>query len=321
MAGPCHSTCQVAGWHHLGVADDFVPNLGRATEHRVREAFKHEAQYFTPWLAENLDILGDELGMPLTLVGTEVAIGSFSLDIQASDPDGRTVAIENQFNRSDHDHLGKSLVYAAGLEASAVVWIAEEFREEHRQVFDWLNSNSDEGLSFYAVVVSTLTIDGSAPAPIFRVVCRPNHFQKSIKPDTRRWSRERFTQAIADTNPSYGPIAERIFAHADKRDWHCWHGTGQVYGSAFFYCRDNQRPMLFAMYTSGDFRGGWSNHSSHTGDQRWSHLIKFFADLDPSKVQNFEEYQHLPFDLLTDDSVLEELLRLASDTEDAFLAE
>jgi len=303
------------------VGNDFVPALGVAKRHRIREAFKHEAQHFTPWLAENLDLLGDELGIPLTLVGTEVAIGSFSLDIHARDPDGRSVAIENQFERSDHDHLGKSLVYAAGLEASVVVWIAEDFREEHRQVFDWLNSNSDEGLSFFAVSVSTLTIDGSAPAPIFEVVCRPNDFQKQVKIETRekqRWTRERFIGAIVETDPAYGPISERIFAYADEKGWHCWHGFGRIYGSAFFYCRDNQHPMLFAMYTSGDFRGGWSNHTSHMGDQRWSPLIEFFAGLDPSKVQNLEEYSHLPFDLLGDASVLDELLYAAFETEAAF---
>ena len=308
-------------WHDLSVTDGFVPKLGRARRHRVREAFKHEAQYFTPWLAENLDLLGDEIGIPLTLVGTEITIGSFSLDIQACDPDGRTVAIENQFEKSDHDHLGKSLVYAAGLEASVVIWIAEEFREEHRQVFDWLNSNSDEGLSFFAVSVSTLTIDDSAPAPIFDIVCRPNDFQRHVKIETRekrRWVRESFIEAIVETNPAYGAIAERIFAHADEKGWHCWHGFGRIYGSTFFYCRDEMFPALFAMYTSGDFRGGWSGHASHLGDKRWSPLIEFFSGLDSSKVQNFEEYQHLSFDLLVDDSVLEELLQTASETEAAF---
>ena len=308
-------------WHDLSVTDGFVPKLGRARRHRVREAFKHEAQYFTPWLAENLDLLGDEIGIPLELVGTEVAIGSFSLDIQARDPDGRTVAIENQFEKSDHDHLGKSLVYAAGLEAAVVVWVAEEFREEHRQVFDWLNSNSDEGVSFYAVSVSTLTIDDSAPAPIFDIVCRPNDFKKHVKIETRekrRWTRESFMEAIGGVDPAYGPIAERIFAHADEKGWHCWHGYGRIYGSTFFYCRDDQRPMLFTIYTDGHFRGGWSNHSSHMGDERWSPLIEFFSGLDSTKVQNFEEYQHLSFDLLVDDSVLEELLQTASETEAAF---
>jgi hypothetical protein len=287
----------------------------------VREAFKHEAQHFTPWLAENLDLLGDEIGIPLDLVGTEVAIGSFSLDIQARDPDGRTVAIENQFEKSDHDHLGKSLVYAAGLEASVVIWIAEEFREEHRQVFDWLNSNSDEGVSFYAVSVSTLTIDDSAPAPIFDIVCRPNDFKKHVKIETRekrRWTRESFMEAIGGVDPAYGPIAERIFAHADEKGWHCWHGYGRIYGSTFFYCRDDQRPMLFTIYTDGHFRGGWSNHSSHMGDVRWLPLIEFFSGLDSSKAQNLEEYSNLSFDLLADDSVLEELLQTASETEAAF---
>ena len=76
--------------------------------------------------------------------------------------------------------------------------------------------------------------------------------------------------------------------------------------------------MLFTIYTDGHFRGGWSNHSSHMGDERWSPLIEFFSSLDSSKVHNFEEYSNLPFDLLADDAALEKLLQIASETEAAF---
>jgi hypothetical protein len=83
-----------------------------------------EAGDFTPWLAENLDVLADELGMSLTLIAMEVPVGEFWLDIQAQTADGGVVIVENQLERTDHGHLGQLLVYASGLEASAVVWVA-----------------------------------------------------------------------------------------------------------------------------------------------------------------------------------------------------
>lgn len=67
----------------------------------ARDVWTSEAGDFTPWLAENLDILADELGMSLTLVATEVPVGDFRLDVQAQTPDGGVVIVENQLERTD----------------------------------------------------------------------------------------------------------------------------------------------------------------------------------------------------------------------------
>jgi hypothetical protein len=115
-----------------------------------RDVWASEAGHFTPWLAENLDVLADELGLTLTLVGSEVSVGDFRLDIQAETPDGRTIIIENQLERTDHGHLGQLLVYASGLEAAAVIWVAATFREDHRRALDWLNERTDTGVDFFA---------------------------------------------------------------------------------------------------------------------------------------------------------------------------
>ena len=47
--------------------------------------------------------------------------------------------IKNQLEQTDHDHLGKLLIYAVGLQAVIVVWLADRFRDEHRAILNWLN--------------------------------------------------------------------------------------------------------------------------------------------------------------------------------------
>lgn len=95
----------------------------------LRTVWPDESSNFTPWLAEpeSLTLLGDELGLTLEPRGTEQAVGSFSADIFCRRLDGGSdeeswVVIENQYGRSDHDHLGKQLTYTAGLNGRTVVW-------------------------------------------------------------------------------------------------------------------------------------------------------------------------------------------------------
>lgn len=147
-----------------------------------RDVWKSEAGDFTPWLAENIDVLSDALGMVLTVTGTEVPVGDCRLDIRAEDDEGRAVVIENQLGPTDHSHLGQCLVYASGLEASTVVWIAPRVRDDFRRAFDWLNERTDVGVRFFAVEVGLVQIGRSGPlAPVFDVVSRPNDWAKGVK--------------------------------------------------------------------------------------------------------------------------------------------
>ena len=121
-----------------------------------------------PGPAENLDVLADELGLVLKLVSTEVPVGSFFLDIRAETKDERPVIIENQLARTDHGHPGQLIVYASGLEASIVIWVAPEFRDEHRRALDRLNERTDTGVDFFGVQVSVVEIGMGGPrAPVF----------------------------------------------------------------------------------------------------------------------------------------------------------
>jgi len=51
--------------------------LGKLKNVNLREAWSHEAQDFTPWLADNLEYLSNEIGIQLELEGQEVKVEYF----------------------------------------------------------------------------------------------------------------------------------------------------------------------------------------------------------------------------------------------------
>jgi hypothetical protein len=83
--------------------------LGQLVRRTAKDAFENEPADFTPWRAEHLDYLGDELGLEVSLRAKEHPIGPYSLDLLLEDASGRIVIVENQFNKTDHTHLGQLL--------------------------------------------------------------------------------------------------------------------------------------------------------------------------------------------------------------------
>ena len=147
----------------------------------LRDVWKDEGQ-FSDWLAENLSWLGDELGMALERSEREKAVGPFSADIICADQISKfDVVIENQFTRTDYDHLGKMITYASGLQSQIIIWVAPRFRDEHRSAIDWLNDISGPETGFFGVVLEVFQISDSAYAPHFDIVARPNDWQRQVK--------------------------------------------------------------------------------------------------------------------------------------------
>lgn len=170
-----------------------IPNLGRIQQVPLREVWQNEASSFTPWLLENEDVLSDLLGIDITLERREEAVGRFSLDlIGRNNDDGSTVIVENQLEGTDHSHLGQLLTYAGGLDAHTIIWVASDFRDEHRAALDWLNRVTGEETHFYGVVVRAIRIGDSVPAPDLSLVVEPNDFGKTVKAQSEsRWLEER----------------------------------------------------------------------------------------------------------------------------------
>lgn len=158
--------------------------LGKLEEVDVRELWKHEQYDFSTWLAENenIEILSDVLGLSLIDVDKEVYVGSYRCDLVAKDESTSTkVIIENQLESSNHDHLGKIITYASGLDANVVVWIVKEAREEHKSAIEWLNNNTNSDISFFLIELHAYKIGDSLPAPKFEIIEKPNDFIKNTK--------------------------------------------------------------------------------------------------------------------------------------------
>ncbi|MGF0095791.1 DUF4268 domain-containing protein [Peptoniphilus sp. SGI.035] len=125
-------------------------------------------------------MLGDEIGLTLTDINKEVFVGSYRCDLVAKDETtGIKVIIENQLEATNHDHLGKIITYASGLDANVVVWIVKEAREEHRSAIEWLNNKTTKDVSFFLMEIRAYRIGDSLPAPKFVIIEKPNDFVKT----------------------------------------------------------------------------------------------------------------------------------------------
>ena len=181
--------------------------LGHLELTDLRQQWPGEVKDFTPWLGkEGLPLLGKTIGGELSLVPDSKRFGAFNADIVAQldgDEDHRVV-IENQLDETDHKHLGQLVTYASGLGARTAICIAKEFRPEHRQALDWLNSGMQGDVSFYGVEIQLVKIGESLPAPLFRIVSSPNTLARTIKEaqrgelTTRRLDYQQFWQELVD---------------------------------------------------------------------------------------------------------------------------
>lgn len=164
-----------------------MPKFGSLESQEVREYWADEARDFTPWVAneiraEDESELEDTLGLELEVIEEEKSVGRYNVDILAEVvDDNRNVVIENQLNSSDHDHLGKSIAYASGVDADIIVWIAPRFYDEHRDAMQWLNENSREGVDLFAIRLEVWKIGDSDPAVRLNPVVEPSEWKEKAQ--------------------------------------------------------------------------------------------------------------------------------------------
>jgi hypothetical protein len=161
-----------------------MTELGKLEKVELRKVWEHEARDFSAWMfkQENLDLLGTEIGLDIDPIGTESSIGRFRIDILAQEPrTGHKIIIENQLEPTNHDHLGKVITYAAGLDAKYLIWVVKDVLPEHLKAIEWLNEHLDNEIYCFLVKIEVWQIGDSKPAARFEVVSAKNDWAVSLK--------------------------------------------------------------------------------------------------------------------------------------------
>ena len=157
-----------------------TPESGQSQRVSLRTIWPNETYDFTPWLSKNLHLLGDEVGMKLSLLQSEAyGYGGF-LDVLAEADGKGKVAIENQIEPSDSDHLARLLGYAADHDARVLIWVASGFYEYHQRILGWMKTAMGDNREIHAVEISLepggelRPVDDDASAvgfhPVFRAI-------------------------------------------------------------------------------------------------------------------------------------------------------
>lgn len=204
-----------------------MTTISRLQKVPLRELWKHEAHDFTQWLAENLDYLNEALGLELSLVEREASGDmTFSADILAEDESGNYYIIENQLEKTNHDHLGKIITYMSNLEGNGAIWITSEPRPEHEKAVHWLNEILPADSAVYLVKLEAYKIEDSPSAPLFTVIAGPTSVGKQVGEEKKELAerhilRLEFWKQILDKYKARGSFFASISPGKDH-----WLSTG-----------------------------------------------------------------------------------------------
>jgi hypothetical protein len=153
--------------------------LGRLERLDLKSFWGEQLPDLTPWFLQNIDLLGETLGIDITPVEQEINVDTGAFRVLGTDATGRPIVIENRLEATDHNQLGQMIVHASGLDAAVVIWVAPRFHEEFRRGLDWLNDRTDQKVDFFGVEIGLVRIGRSLPAPVLDVVAQPRNWRKS----------------------------------------------------------------------------------------------------------------------------------------------
>lgn len=158
----------------------------------IRKVWSKEDKNFTPWIADPgvMEKLLEQCEIEYDgelKIRTEQTLPGYKrkLDVLVESTSGDRFAIENQFNEADHDHLTRALAYAVGLEAKALIVIAESHRPEFVAVADYLNAAAlayqEKGIPVFLVAIELFAApSGGSYYPRFEIVARPDEWKAAV---------------------------------------------------------------------------------------------------------------------------------------------
>jgi hypothetical protein len=158
--------------------------LGRLERLDLRSFWGEQLPDLTPWFVQNVDLLGQTLGIDITPMQSELQADHGAFNVLGTDALGRPIVIENRLEEADHNHLGELIMHASTLESAVIVWVSPRFDQESRRTLDWLNDRTDSKVDFFGVELGLVRIGRSLPAPVLDVVVQPRNWRKASRRPT-----------------------------------------------------------------------------------------------------------------------------------------
>ena len=202
-------------------------SIGKIKKVPLRNLWKKEDKDFTRWLEENIDYLNDILEFDISIESREEKVGPFRVDLYGEDNFGNKVIIENQLEKTNHDHLGKVLTYMINLEAKIAIWISNKPTEEHTKVIDWFNEVTPDNIQFYLIRLEAIQIEGQPmAAPLFTIVKGPSAQVKQLGAEKKEFAqrhvlRKKFWSQLLERSKKKTKICANVTPSTDH-----WLSTG-----------------------------------------------------------------------------------------------
>lgn len=231
--------------------------IGKITKVPLRNIWKHEAKDFTSWLQNNIDVLNQVIDFQLSNVEREQSTGNFNVDLVAEDDDGNPVIIENQLEKSNHDHLGKVITYLASIGASKAIWIVSEPRQEHIKAISWLNEST--AAEFYLIKIEGIKIGNSEPAPLLTLIVGPSEEVREAGETKKEYAerhhyRKRFWTYLLERAKSKTHLHSNISPNI-----YSWIGTGAGIAGVGYNYVIGQHDAKVELYIDKDKNDGKEN--------------------------------------------------------------
>ena len=147
----------------------------------IKEVFPKEEKDFSPWIVENIQDISEIIGYQLTNCITEKNVGRYECDIVCNDAydEDVKVIIENKLGTIDHDHIGKALTYMGYERAKCIVWICDNYYDEHIKAINYLNEITSSEFNFYAIKVDFYKFDNDIKYN-FTAIAKPDETSKRL---------------------------------------------------------------------------------------------------------------------------------------------
>jgi len=201
--------------------------IGKIEKLPLRELWKKEDKDFTKWLEENIGCLNEVLDFDIAIESREEKVGPFKVDLYGEDSSGNKVIIENQLEKTNHDHLGKIITYLTNLGANIAIWIASRPTEEHTKAIEWLNEITPDDISFYLIKVEAIKIESQPlAAPLFTIIKGPSEESKQIGTEKKEYAqrhvlRKQFWTQLLEKTKEKTKLHQNVSPAI-----HSWIGTG-----------------------------------------------------------------------------------------------